>query len=222
MIPIEVNLDRNYVSIETQISKVIQKSLDRRTSVFVNPTLNLAEESYDGIKFSKKYRDLFTLIILTWYSNYFEGFEDYVRYEIGIYLDKVNQFPELNASLTSKSCLEFVILYFLSNHSTQDFFGNVLSPGQINRVLDLVRLRVIPRRIPKRPVFRRGYKDKGSLRPETKWLPKEDWSFDEEQSRIEETRERYQNQVTLIVRASGDWVLRRQAYRKEVCSYDQT
>lgn len=214
MLPIEFDFDR-YVSLETQISSVIQRSLDRRTSVFVSPTLDISNSRYDGVQFSKKYRDLLTLIILTWYSDYFGDFSEYVRYEIEVYLNQVLLFPELNASLTSKNSLDYVILLFLKHHSSNDFFGNVLSPQQINRVLDLVHLRMVRQRRPKKLVYRRGYKDKGSLRPETTWLPKKDWSFDKEQNRIEDNRQEYQNLVTLIVRASGDWVLRRQVNRKE-------
>lgn len=214
MLPIEYSTDR-FVSIETQISNVVQRSLDRRTSVFVSPTLRLKDKSYDGVKFSKKYRDLLTLIILSWYSDYFGDFSDYVRYEIELYLNKNLLFPELNASLTSKSCLNFVIILFLQQHSTNDFFGNVLNPKQINKVLDLVVLKIIRPRQPRQSVRRRGYKDKGSLRPKSSWLPTEDWSFTEEQNRIEELREQYQDQITRIVRASGDWVLKRQVVRKE-------
>jgi hypothetical protein len=79
---------------------------------------------------------------------------------------------------------------------------------------------MVRQRRPKKLVYRRGYKDKGSLRPETAWLPKKDWSFDDEQNRIETLRQEYQDQVTLIVRASGDWVLRRQVNRKEEEFYE--
>jgi hypothetical protein len=204
-----------FVSLESKFSEIIQKSLDRRTSVFVSPTLSTSQINYDGVKFSKKYRDLLTLIILTWYSDYFREFAEYVRYEIQLHLDQTISFPELNASLVSKSCLNFVIAGYVSVHGPNDFFGNVLSPVQINRVLDLVHLKILKPRKVKRPVYRRGYKDKGSLRPETRWLPREDYTFVETQNLIEQKREEYQNQVTRIVRASGDWVLKHQVIRKE-------
>jgi len=62
-------------SVETQISKRIRETLDRRNQVFVTPTLLTKTLEYDGIKYSKKYFDLVTLILLTWYSDYFQGFE---------------------------------------------------------------------------------------------------------------------------------------------------
>jgi hypothetical protein len=209
-----------FESLKSQISGRIQKSLDRRTSVFVSPTLETTQLDYDGVKFSKKYRDLLILIIISWYSDYFEEFEDYVRYEIELYLERHNLFPELRASLVSRQVLDYVIASFIFSHGTHDFFGNILNPEKINKVLDQVHLKILRHQKPRVAVYRRGYKDKGSLRPETSWLPTEDWSFSEEQILIEERREEYQNLVTAIVRASGGWVLSRRVIRKEDCSHD--
>lgn len=214
MLPTQFDYD-GYVSLEVHISKQIQESLDRRTSVFVSPTLEIDKIQYDGCQFSRRYRDLLTLIILTWYSDYFKEFSSYVRYEIELYLEQNLLYPELNASLRSKEALDYVISYYLSEHSANDFFGNIIGPRQVNRVLDLVRLKMIKRQKPKKSIYRRGYKDHGSLRPETLWLPKKDWTFDKEQQILEEKRAEYHNLVTLIVRASGDWVLKRRFIRKE-------
>jgi hypothetical protein len=215
MKPVVIDQD-HLVSLKSEISSVIKKRLDRRTSVFVNPTLDIRKARYDGVRFSKKYLDLFTLIILTWYAEeYFQGFSGYIRYEIEQYLNQQLKFPELNASLVSKSVLDFVIVAFCFENSERVLFGTLLDQKRINRVLDQVHLRIAKQPRVRKPVYRRGYKDKGSLRPESRWLPKDDWSFREEQIFLEEKRAEYQRIVTQIVRISGGGVLRRQLFRKE-------
>lgn len=203
-------------NLEVEVSKVIKTSLDRRTTVLISPTLDTGKITYDGMIFSKKYRDLLTLTILLQYSEYFGDFREYVIYEVQRYLEDRLLFPEIAAMLHSKRVCLDVLLHFSRYHTPHAIFGNLLNPEQINRVLDSVHLRLIKPRKVIRPVYRRGYKDKGSLRPETRWLPTNDWSYSEEQVRIEQRRKEYFDLITTMVRVSGDRVLKEQYLRKEV------
>lgn len=194
-------------SVETQISKRIRETLDRRNQVFVTPTLLTKTLEYDGIKYSKKYFDLVTLILLTWYSDYFQGFEGYIRYEIELYLYKNLLFPELSASLVSKEILITVLLEFSKVNNTNILFGTCLDPNQIERVLKQVKLRFLKPRRPKEIIRRRGYKDKGSMRPQVRWLPSDDWSLTDLQNEKEEKQDLYVQTVTSIVRKVGGRLL---------------
>jgi hypothetical protein len=55
---------------------------------------------------------------------------------------------------------------------------------------------------PKRTLRRRGYQDKGSCRSLSRWLPTTDYSFDQEQSRIEQERE-FRSQVFTSIQSFG-------------------
>lgn len=191
-------------SVEIQISRRIQETLDGTTHVFVNPTL-LEDPScrYDGVIFSKKYLDIATLILISWFSDYFQGFEGYVRFEISEYLERNLLFPELDASLFSKEIVLYVLFNYSKIHNPNELFGNLLSRERIQRVLSKTYLRFLTLRKPRRPVRRRGYKDKGSARPSHLWIPRSDWYFTEEQNQIEEKRELYHQTVTTIVRTVG-------------------
>jgi hypothetical protein len=207
---------KDFDIVETQLLAIVKKSLDRRSVVFDTPTLSTTSCRYDGMKFSKKYFDLFTLIFVSYKTDFFGDFSEYLRYEIEVYLDKTLNFPDLNASLVSETVLDFVLFQLVRKYGTNWLFGKICQEGYIESVLRKVQIRYIKPIEPRKLVRRRGYKDQGTLRPETLWLPKDDWSFDVMQSQIEKQRENYQNAVSLIVRECGGWVLRRQQYRKEV------
>lgn len=205
---LETFLPTSLSSVEIQVSRRIQETLDGINHVFVDPTL-LEEQSssYDGIKFSKKFWDIVTLILISWFSDYFQGFEGYVRYEISEYLERNLIFPELDACLVSKEIVLFVLFYYSKCHNTNELFGNALAPDRVQRVLSETQLKFLKPRRPRRLVRRRGYKDKGSARPSHQWIPKEDWSFTEAQNELEERRELYQQTVTTIVREVGGRLL---------------
>lgn len=179
---------------------------EKEGSIF--PTAEEVEnKDYDGVKFSKKYYDIFILIMITWYTNYFKGFEGYVRYEIQQYLYRNRIFPDLAACLVSKEILFDVIAVFSNIQTTNKLFS-VLNTRNITRVLSKVSLRFIHYRRPIYPQFRRGYRDHGSLRRPTTWLPSEDILFDEEQRKKEKLEQDYLDLVSYIVRVSGDRIIK--------------
>jgi len=210
-------------SIENNIVLQLSRTLgDRRLPVPVNPTLPLTKLDYDGFKFSKKEKDLALLILISWYSEYFEPFREYLRYEIEVYLYKHCLFPYLAASLVSQKAALILIIVFVFR-TPQELFGNALRPENIKRVLSLTSLRFLKTVEPRYPIRRRGYKDKGSMRPAEAWLPKFDLSFIELQQAIEERRENYRDEVLTLVRICGGRELRSEILKslKEEFNYDR-
>lgn len=210
-------------TIENNIVLKLSRTLgDRRLPVPVSPTLPLTQLDYDGFKFSKKEKDLALLILISWYSEYFEPFREYLRYEIEVYLYKHCLFPYLAASLVSKKAALILILCFVFR-TPQELFGNALSPENIKRLLSQTSLRYLRSVVPRYPIRRRGYKDKGSMRPAEAWLPRYDLSFIELQLAIEDRRANYRDEVLSLVRICGGRELRSEILKtlKEVNSHDR-
>jgi hypothetical protein len=97
-------------------------------------------------------------------------------------------------SKENKVLLNFVLkdknlflIWYSENTSERAFFGN-----QLKRMLIILEeLRPILRtpRKAKSTQRRRGYQDHGTLRPDSKWIERSDWSLTEEQNRIEQERQ---------------------------------
>jgi hypothetical protein len=147
-------------------------------------------------------------MILLHFSDAFGDLREYVGIEVQEYLERRLLFPELNACLFQKEIVIPAILGYSKFNHTRAIFGQLLTKEQILRVLSQVRLKKIYYRRPRKIAFKRGYKDKGSLRPESTWLPKSDWSFDEIQRQAEERRVEYQATVHSIRNECLSWVLR--------------
>jgi hypothetical protein len=93
------------------------------------------------------------------------------------------QAVELASMLSSKEEMLNNLVFSLSD---DDFFGNFLPI--VERTADSLQfLTLYPRRA-RRVERHRGYRDHGSCRPESSWLPKSDWSFTEEQNRLEQRK----------------------------------
>jgi hypothetical protein len=201
------DFDSLKVSVEARIQQV---SLDRRLQGPVYPKYrNLDQLTYTGTTFSKKYLDLIALILLCWYGNIFQGFESYILYEVRTYLEKNLIFPELAAACSAKEISLLIIISYSKKYSDRQLFGNILNADRLERVVSLVRLKLVSQRRPKRKIRHRGYRDHGSIRPEHQWKESYDWSFIEEQNSLEQKRSEYLDLVDLYVHRAGDWVLKR-------------
>lgn len=210
-------------SFESYVEGQVQTAVaiaENEGSVFPTPE-KCKDKNYDGVKFSKKYTDLIILIFVTWYSDFFKGFEGYVRYEIGLYLYQNRLFPELAASLVSKNILFEVIGTFSRFETTNALLG-IMNSRNIVRVLSRVSLKFVHQRRPVYPQFRRGYRDHGSLRRPTTWLPTSDVTFDEEQRKKEKLDQDYQDLVSAIVRVSGDRIIKIYAKTKGEIQYESS
>lgn len=187
--------------IHTELEEVLKLRLHRSNQVVIFPTLENETINYDGIQFSKKKNDILVLILIYHFSEFFGIFSEYVRYEIEVYLYRNLIAPELVASLVDKRiCLEVL----LNLHYGPRVIFSLISEMNIRRVLGDLHLRIEHPRPVKRPVYRRGYNDKGSLRAETSVRPEPDVS---EQLHLEKQRQLYSDCVELIVHEVGGWVL---------------
>lgn len=191
------------------IERIQKLSMDRRIPVSDIPNLKerVDLKAFENLTIPKKYWDEYCLIILCWSNmNLFYGFEGYILYELESYQDRLRQNPEL-AAAASEVSLAFLILYlFGKKFSRRLIFSTILSPQRINRVIQSVQLRYCKNRKARRPVFRRGYRDHGTLRPVTKWLPDSDFSFIEEQNQLELKRNEYFSLKNLYIKTAKEIV----------------
>jgi hypothetical protein len=195
------------------IESRIKQSLDRRSS---GPEYSAVQfdttKDYRGSLFGKKYYDILCLLtLITYQPDYFEEFGSYLIYEIQEYLEKNLLFPELNAlAIVTQSKLIF--LYIVLNYSKcrklSNFYSAVLTDERINSVLSKIRFQYESHRKARRLIRHKGYRDHGTLRPETRWTETKDFSFDEEQNEIERQRQIYQDTIRSILTDSGDRYLK--------------
>lgn len=184
--------DKNlsYSQFNIQLRKTLKKELSNfnqffRRAVVVSPTLSL--ESY-YIRYPKDFRLLRALAIIQWY------FPEEFHWRVYLDLTETShsqlsskQRIELSLLLSSEdNCKKF--LYETKRYTSNEIFGNILK----NDMQDLLRILKISRRISKvrRTQRRRGYNDKGSRKPDWKWLPESDFSLTEYQN--EKERKQYQ------------------------------
>lgn len=199
----------SFTSLESEVRRRIQKAiLDRRIQGPVSTTSLCDSKDYDGIRFKKSYENLLTLIFLCQFSTIFDGFEEYILYEVRNYLEKNLLFPDLTAMSTVKQLGLLVFLLPCQRNTLRYLFGTVLDQQRIEFVIRSVSLIWIDHRKPKQVRRHRGYRDHGTLRPSCKWIERHDLSFVEAQMALEDKRERYHSIVSVLVRAAGEWYLR--------------
>lgn len=121
--------------------------------------------------------------------------EEVPRFLILEYLDSRKK-PNLKIEIEAIATMTFerMCLYLSREFSERDFFGNFLP--KVRRILASLRLTLWKPSRPKEKIRHRGYRDKGSQRPSDRWLPTSDWSFIEEQNKIEE--DRFVEEMTLF------------------------
>lgn len=83
-----------------------------------------------------------------------------------------------------------------------EIFGNILG----NDLREALKILHATRKSKKvvYPIWRRGFRDKGSRKPDSEWLPKEDYSFTEMQLRKEEEEDHLQILVKTLIQKLRD------------------
>lgn len=187
--------DRNLPSPEQfniQLEKIVLRSIatdDRfsRTPVSDSPTL--LDDRKFVFSYPRTFRELRSLCIIQWY------FPEMYHWRIWSDLEEM-RFNWLNPKqevilrilLTSKeTCLSY--LYLAQSFSSEELFGNILRTDTRDSLKTLKIRRKGYKLIPN--IYRRGYRDKGARKPDHKWLPKEDYSFTNEQNDLESKRDHY-------------------------------
>jgi hypothetical protein len=154
--------------------------------VFVTPTRPIDPEEV-RIYYPRNFRLIRCLCIVFWY------FPENLHWRILLDLKDFSfshfnkkQRIEIQILLSSKENME-KYLFRTERYSGAEIFGNILGNDlqELNKELRFQRLRPGP---PRRTIRRRGYKDKGSRRPDHQWLPREDFSLREKQLSLEKDR----------------------------------
>lgn len=172
-----------------------KESLDRietlRNHVVDNP--NFLSENYLVLPY--KLRSIQALAFSSWW----------ISEEIGVLLrEEIRDRRVKSLNLEDQVLIELFLeskelsIQFVNETTlwhSRDFFGNFLF--EVNLRLSRLRFRRISTKVvyPKR---KRGYHDHGSRVPDSKWLPKFDYSFTEEQNQIEEERQSQEDTINFI------------------------
>lgn len=170
LIQLNIQLEKNLNLEFPRIQKVLTEA------VFVTPTL--LEEFQ--ISYPRNFRLLRTLSIIQWYL------PEVYHYRIWLDLSEMNfnwlslkQKIEIKIYLSNKTnCL--IYLKESKRFTGNELFGNILK-NDLSELKKVLKLSKKSRKV-EIPIWRRGYKDKGSRRPSEKWLPDFDFSFTEYQN----------------------------------------
>lgn len=190
--------NQNPDELNIQLGRICRKknlqSLRLTEAVFVNPNL---EYRITIGPLPRTLWELKALILISYFCDD-EAVGFFLREEIREHL---HFSLEDSLSLEILLCGEknVVLNYFYLNEeiSNRTFFGNLVPLGiELFNNLRFIRRKLGP---VVKPVYRRGYKDKGSLRPVTKWLPSYDWTFVEEQNRRERIKDQYSEYLKQVL-----------------------
>jgi len=162
-----------------------------RKRVLASPNLNSSERLTERLQINlKTKRDLLSISILSYYLDEDLGF--LIREEVRVLAANFSQEDQFvfDIILNGKVYCELWLLE-QKLFDENGFFGNYLNETRIGFLLNQLYI-VDDNKRPVTPkVFKRGYQDKGSLRPSTRWLESSDYLFNEEQEEIERSRKRY-------------------------------
>lgn len=187
----------NYIQFKEQVSKYLRRELILpellRTAVTDSPTF--PEDLI--ICYPRKYKELLGLAIVHWYL------PDNLKWRIHLDLSErsFSQFNskqkiEINLMLKNKEIM-LKFLYETKRYTSYEIFGNILRTG----AKELRGLKYYSKKtVIKRPQRKRGYSDKGSLRPREKWLPSFDFTLTALQNEKEKTSIRIYKSIDRITK----------------------
>jgi hypothetical protein len=158
-------------SLQESLADSVSELKTRIERTLLRPVTPNAETKFALKKFRKE-RELLGLAIVSWYLD-----------DVGILLREDLRTKSFSHSLEFQENLAVIchskeeMLLWLSTYSFRIFYGTWL-PLIRSLPAKLVFLSLQPKRA-KQLVRRRGYQDKGSCRPQSRWLPTFDWTFTE-------------------------------------------
>lgn len=140
-----------------------EKCESLRTSVAVRSAINSLEMSFenDFIFKTNRLNEKILLAILSWYM------PDEIKYLINLKLREIwgKDLQEVREVLLTSKELALGWLLVQNRWGNKDFFGNILKLYQIASFVRTVKLKDKNKSKVKYKQFKRGYDDKGSLRP---------------------------------------------------------
>lgn len=179
-------------SVENFLSEKIQSPSSLRTAVIDSPTL--LERFY--WRYPRSYNEILGLVVLHHYL------PETLRWRVFLDLSdmslsqlNVKQKIVISLCLSSKENM-LHYLYNTETLSSHEVFGNVFGTGILVFQHLHIRKRNISVTLPQR---KRGYDDKGSLRPREKWLPNFDFSLKKLQNEKEKKLDLLQKTINRIL-----------------------
>jgi hypothetical protein len=180
-------------SFEDQLQYLVSEHNSRIERTLLSPATPNEERKFNIRRFRKK-REIFSLAIYSWYLS--EG-GILLREDLrDVKMSTLRDQEILSILLRSKSDM----LNYLGTYSGRNIFGNWLpTVKQTAEKLNFCRFQ--PHRV-RRIVRRRGYRDHGSCRSQSRWLPTFDLSWTEEMI-VLETEKDFRNCVQDSIKTFG-------------------
>lgn len=185
-------------SVDDVAATLISKSrIGLRAAIVDSPTFfERYETKIFGIPSDKQ--SLIRLSILSWYVP--EEMRAILQLEV---LDKIESrsedFLEIKFFLHSFPVMR---LYLLDSQkwSTQTFFGNILNEKECLRLLNRLDWKKRkPNKKVRYPQMKRGYDDKGHLKPITKWKPSSDYTLTELNNERENRQQSLEDSIQFAI-----------------------
>lgn len=189
-----LNLKQFNIQLEKSIQRKLKNETLLRTPVFVSPTRQILDDQEFKIIYPRSFRLMRSLVILQWYlpeNLHWRIYLDLQERTFSNYNRK--QQIEIAIFLSSKKNME-LYLFRTNRYTGGEIFGNILG----NDLSDLCKILKISKKRKSSPVYpirRRGYKDKGAMRPFHSWLPKED--YDLTRIQLQKEKDKYLQQKTI-------------------------
>lgn len=193
-----LNLKQFNIQLEKSIQRKLKNETLLRTPVFVSPTRQILDDQEFKIIYPRNFRLIRALVILQWYlpeNLHWRIYLDLQERSFSNYNRK--QQIEIAIFLSSKKNME-LYLFRTSRYTGGEIFGNILG----NDLSDLCKILKISKKRKSNPIYpirRRGYKDKGAMRPFHSWLPKEDYDLTRIQLRKEKEKYLLQKTINFIL-----------------------
>jgi hypothetical protein len=174
-----------------ELSPLIEKLNQRIQRTLLGPIIRNGTTSF-AIRKYRKFKDLKALAVISYYIK--DGYGVLLREDLRE--KSISQFADAERLAILLSSKEEMLKYLRSSGSDDDFFGNFL-PLIKSITSDLKFLTLYPKRA-KEQVRHRGYRDHGSCRPESRWLPTSDYSLTKMQNDLELERDQKDSILTSI------------------------
>lgn len=153
------------------------------------------EETYFNVKKFRRPRELQFLAIASYYLE--SGFGELLREDLrDINFGTLREQETLRVLCSSK---ETMLEYLSMNHERR-FFGYLLP--SVRRTFARLNFLTLKPQHARRKVRRRGYRDHGSCKPQSRWLPTSDYEFNLLMNKIE-LEENFKSQVFLSIDSKG-------------------
>lgn len=186
-----------------QLSKAITSQLrdDKLLRTAVSDSPKCLSDDLVSISYPRDFAGLRALAIVQW------SFPENLHWRILLDLREMQhsqlnekQKLEISILLSSKEICYFY-LYDTERYSSRELFGNILG-NQLRELLKTLKIKEKVILKPKKAQRHRGYRDKGSRRPDHQWLESYDYDFIEYQNKLEKKRylqDKYSNKLLQLL-----------------------